>query len=78
MIRVCIVAVTVLVQVFAVDEEHKIVSTDLGNVRGNVLQTLLDNRDFYAFRGIRYAQPPIGELRFKVSLMDRTRLWKSH
>lgn len=24
------------------------------------------NRSFYGFRGIRYAQPPVGQLRFQV------------
>lgn len=43
-----------------------VVHTDNGDVRGNTEVTLLHYRKFYAFRGIPYAQPPIGELRFKV------------
>lgn len=31
----------------------------------NVMKTWKNNV-FYGFRGIRYAEPPIGELRFKV------------
>ncbi|XP_055377342.1 juvenile hormone esterase [Condylostylus longicornis] len=39
--------------------------TALGKVRGTYL-TSQAGRNFYAFRGIRYAQPPIGFLRFKA------------
>lgn len=34
----------------------------------NHLMTTWNNNSFYGFRGIRYAQPPIGNLRFKVNL----------
>ena len=37
----------------------------LGQVRGSKMSTVSD-REFYAFRGIPYAEPPIGDLRFKV------------
>lgn len=46
-------------------EESAVVQTPLGEIRGSVLQSRLGNH-FYAFRGIRYAQAPIGPLRFKV------------
>lgn len=65
-----LVVLTSLVQVFASDstEEDKLVqvNTDLGDIRGSVLKTLLQDRPYYAFRGIRYAKAPVGELRFKV------------
>ncbi|XP_055854089.1 juvenile hormone esterase-like [Episyrphus balteatus] len=40
------------------------VSTTLGNIRGVKLKSRL-GEEFNAFRGIRYAKNPIGELRFK-------------
>ncbi|XP_049801051.1 esterase E4-like [Schistocerca nitens] len=40
------------------------VQTALGRLRGSVM-TSLDGRSILAFRGVRYALPPIGELRFK-------------
>ncbi|GIX75107.1 esterase FE4 [Caerostris extrusa] len=39
-----------------------------GLVIGRILKTS-NGRDFYAFRGIPYATPPIGLLRFKEPLM---------
>lgn len=46
--------------------EEPVVITGLGHVRGSVLRSRLGEL-FYAFRGIRYAKPPVGDLRFKVS-----------
>lgn len=46
--------------------ERPIVVTGLGKIEGSVLRSRLGVL-FYAFRGIRYAAPPIGDLRFKVS-----------
>lgn len=43
-----------------------VVKTESGEVQGVTAKTLLNQRQFYSFRGIRYAQPPIGNLRFKV------------
>ena len=37
----------------------------LGQVRGSEM-TSEAGRSFYAFRGIPYAKPPVGELRFSV------------
>ncbi|KAH8294650.1 hypothetical protein KR018_000868 [Drosophila ironensis] len=39
------------------------VTTDLGRVRGANLTSRLGSQ-FFAFRGIRYAKPPLGDLRF--------------
>lgn len=41
-----------------------IVHTGLGSIRGSILESRL-GRKFYAFRGIRYANPPVGALRFR-------------
>lgn len=56
--------------------EHKIVTTKNGDIRGVRKSTLLENVDYYSFKGIPYAEPPIGELRFKVyySLLTGYRL----
>ncbi|XP_047107555.1 esterase E4-like [Schistocerca piceifrons] len=40
------------------------VQTPQGRLRGSLLRSL-DGRTIYSFRGVRYAQPPVGELRFK-------------
>ncbi|XP_058840741.1 juvenile hormone esterase-like [Topomyia yanbarensis] len=42
-----------------------VVHTSLGSIKGSVLESRL-GRQFFAFRGIRYAQPPTGELRFQA------------
>uniref|UniRef100_A0A336LPT8 Carboxylic ester hydrolase n=1 Tax=Culicoides sonorensis TaxID=179676 RepID=A0A336LPT8_CULSO len=42
-----------------------VVETNTGSVRGSVLESRL-GKLFFAFRGIRYAKPPIGNLRFKA------------
>jgi hypothetical protein len=39
---------------------------ELGQVRGSKMVSS-SGRNFYAFRGIPYAKPPIGDLRFRVS-----------
>lgn len=45
---------------------RKIIETNNGQVRGIQEATLLENINYYSFRGIPYAKPPIDELRFKV------------
>lgn len=47
-----------------------IVSTKTGAVIGKVLKSRL-NRDFFAFRGIPYAEAPINEQRFKVLITSK-------
>lgn len=44
-----------------------IVEVQSGLVRG-IVEKHEDGFDYYAFKGIPYAEPPIGELRFKVSI----------
>lgn len=40
--------------------------TDGFHISENVMKTWKYN-EFYAFRGIKYAEPPVGGLRFKVT-----------
>lgn len=42
------------------------VKTPAGVFQGSLLTTRL-GKTIYAFRGIRYGEAPVGELRFKVS-----------
>jgi hypothetical protein len=42
-----------------------VVRTVHGTLRGSVIQSRL-GRSIYSFRGVRFAQPPVGDLRFKV------------
>lgn len=44
-----------------------IVTTSLGKVEGKQVDSILPNEKYYAFLGIPYAKPPVGELRFMVS-----------
>lgn len=47
-------------------DEFAIVTTFNGRVRGLKQVTLFDQKPYYAFKGIPYARPPHGSLRFKV------------
>lgn len=48
-------------------DPYKIVMTENGAVRGRLDVTYLHQKPYYAFRGVPYAKPPVGDLRFKVS-----------
>lgn len=46
--------------------EYKIVKTKSGPVKGQKKSTMFGNKEYFAYRGIPYAKPPVGPLRFKV------------
>lgn len=50
---------------FLCEDSNPTAETSLGQIRGSYL-TSASGRKFAAFRGIPYAQPPLGSLRFKV------------
>ncbi|XP_076627049.1 juvenile hormone esterase-like [Colletes latitarsis] len=43
-----------------------IINTTYGAVQGEVLKTVWNGVEYSSFKGIRYAQPPIGKLRFRA------------
>lgn len=45
-----------------------VVTVREGKVKGRIASDF-DGNDFYSFQGIPYAKPPLGKLRFKVSLL---------
>lgn len=47
-------------------DDLPIVDTNLGRIQGRNLRSRLDN-SFLAFRGIRYAEAPVNDLRFQVN-----------
>lgn len=49
------------------DVEYRTVETSLGKIRGLRRISVLNKYEFFAFKGIYYAQNPSGKLRFKVS-----------
>lgn len=51
---------------FCQAQDGLIVQTNLGAVKG-ITMTSTEGHKFYAYRGIPYAQPPLGNLRFRVS-----------
>lgn len=52
-------------------DEYVVVKTKSGPVRGKSFNTLFENKPYYSFRGIPFAEEPVNELRFKVSLVYR-------
>lgn len=46
---------------------HPIIEVQQGKLKGKVCKTVNDV-PYFAFKGIPYAKPPVGELRFSVSI----------
>ena len=45
--------------------DRPVVETSYGKLRG-IRERDIDDNEFYSFKGIPYAKPPIGDLRFQV------------
>lgn len=57
-----------LISAFSVNEDALEIQTEQGLLRGK-FDTTRKGRAIRAFTGIPFAKPPIGELRFRVSLI---------
>lgn len=57
-----------LLIVVTVNCDNLIVKTDNGKVRGVAQTTFLNQKEYIAYRGIPYAEPPVGNLRYKVRM----------
>ncbi|XP_033244802.1 uncharacterized protein LOC108153856 [Drosophila miranda] len=55
-----------IVQYRLATKQTKVISTRNGQVKGLRRKTLYDEELYYAFEGIPFAQPPLGELRFRA------------
>lgn len=68
--------------IFSVDSTFNtvpaIVQTENGRLLGSVELTAIGKQKFHAFRGIRYAKPPIGPLRFRVSVFRTVLCGENH
>ena len=49
-----------------VESGCKVVKTKIGLIDGVRLRTIWAGNSFCGYRGIRFGQPPLGDLRFKV------------
>ena len=72
-VKVQIIAAFTLLLIYqlnATDTDAPIVKTVSGQVKGSLMNTRL-GKIIYSFRGIYYAEAPIGEKRFKVDLINK-------
>lgn len=53
------------------------VSLKQGVVFGKVEKTLMKNEKYFSFKGIPFAEPPVGELRFLVRGFTMYSSWKA-
>lgn len=58
------------------DNQYCTVEIEHGRIRGKLNRTLFDGKFFASFRGIPFAKPPLGELRFKVCFQKKTQMVK--
>ena len=66
-IYLCVIILDVISSYKIVDSN--IAVTKYGRVLGTKLQSRFGS-DFYAFRGLPYAKPPVRNLRFKVCFLE--------
>lgn len=69
--RLCLLKAVVFITILTATcaFEYRIIETSNGQIRGVRHETLLKNIEFFSFKGIPYAKPPVGDLRFKVGFV---------
>lgn len=71
----------ILLTIFIIQQcfcnETKKVNLKQGVLLGRVEKTVYKKQDYISFRGIPYAEPPTGPLRFKVSFNSDFDLYKN-
>lgn len=48
--------------------DELLIITKLGKLRGKSNKSDFSKKEYFSFLGIPYAEPPVGKLRFKVSI----------
>ena len=68
MIQHLLLVIFIITNVCATSDNRsvKVIETQNGKVQGSKLLTLVEQKEYYSFKGIPFAQPPIGSFRFKV------------
>lgn len=64
----CLISFINIVLIKLSFQQAPIVTTASGNVIGTIRYTVDNNIAYRSYRGIPYAKPPIGELRFEVNV----------
>lgn len=59
-------------------KKYLTVTTRNGAIRGKLEKSFLQQSPYYAFKGIPFAKPPTGELRFKVKFIFEKKSAKKH
>ena len=50
----------------ALATEAPVLRVQQGSLKGKILTSIASKREYFAFLGIPYAKPPVGDLKFKV------------
>ncbi|CAB0040636.1 unnamed protein product [Trichogramma brassicae] len=66
LVAVLYASLTATGAILALAEYTSIIRTTGGPLRGEILRTARKSQEFASFKGIPYAEPPLGHLRFKV------------
>ena len=68
-VLICSFAAFISFTVISAQVSETLEISNLGKVKGSFLSTRL-GKSIFSFRGMRYAEPPVGSLRFQVRLIN--------